>query len=45
MLVGHNDDKNTFDYNDKDDVITWTTGLVPRPRAEPLLCRNSGGRA
>ena len=37
------DDDN--DYNDADDINTWTTGLVPIPRAEPLLCRDSGERA
>ena len=41
----HDDDD---DYNEDDDADvgdTWTTGLVPRPRAEPLLCRDSGERA
>ena len=43
------DDDHDYGDNDADDADddgdTWTTGLVPRPRAEPLLCRNSGGRA
>ena len=43
-----NEDKNTLNNNKDNDIAdanTWTTGLVPRPRAEPLLCRDSGERA
>ena len=39
------DNDNNNDDNQNNDANTWTTGLVPRPRAEPLLCRDSGERA
>ena len=39
------DDDDDIDDNEDDDSNTWTTGLVPMPRAEPLLCRDSGERA